>query len=881
MKIKYIFLFINLFFCINSYAQGTDTAKATPKVNKTPNEIKRDRILLAEERKEALKERQAELKQLAKERKKAAAAKQKERAQKAKELAKERAEKTKERSSNTKSSPSSKGNGGTVAFAVITSPKKIKTINKKHIFKNYDGAQVERSMNLEKNNIFEISKPSEKNRKESAVILAYSVNQEMEQNQVKRTTRKRIYLNSKGAIDQAANFTSSFIGKPADNLFFMKIIKPSGISEYVNFGDAIVDSTLLGFERKSIGYYTFFFKFDFKVAVPNLELGDILEIGSSAIVKEKIARQTSEYAIKQIFPVENLQYKFSSPKAYKILCKPTNTAITPIVDTVNGSKNTVTFNAKDLEKYKSEKWKRSRKQDPYFNIVVEKKIDIVKDERDDKRAEKINNIASGKIVIKPKFKKGDKTVKIKLKNPVKYAYRNYLSDDERQSYINNLIKNFTTKGIFEPKKVREVGFKSDYLPVSVKKGPEYKETILLYMYNIYRNHKIQTLNNSNERMLDKMSNLAMIFTLTSYDIPFKILVTNNKYGASKTDLIDVDDLDFALLVDDKPIYPSFGHSKLYDVNPDYEGQEFWIYELNEDNSEFTLDTTKTFTQPVSTYNEHTQVNNYSIKVDKDFKNLIVEDKAVRTGQFTSGMRGYLFGTKDTIPEVVIEQMLKSIGVNERAILNFKRKFSIGSFAEAENIKGSNRGFYKKHLGRIKEEKSNIEQNYFYNSLKDMLNDEYGTIDTLLSYKNTKLGLLDNEKGIEYEANFELENRIDETVDGQIVYLGSVIGSQAEIAFEEKIRESDVHFINQRKLENTITFEIPQGYRVTSLEDFNMKVDNQFGSFISNAKQTGNQIIINTTKIYKVNSLEKKDWDQLRLMLDAAYNFSQKKIVLTR
>lgn len=896
MKNKYIFLLINLFICGYGQAQIKDSTKPAPVVRKSAAEIKQERIDKERERKLAAKEREMALKAAAKERKAAAAARlkereaaakereqkskamAKEREQKKKDLAKERAAKANEKTgANNANYRTAKATGGGSNAKGIANPLAVRTsildpkTNNKIVrspFKNYDAAQVERNMNFEKDPIFDNAKQSEKNKKEAAVILAYSVLQELEQNQVKITTHKKIQLNSKGAVDELSDFRGSFIGKGNENQIFVKVIKPNGTKEYVNFLDAKVDSTLLSWTYKDMAF-NLLYRFDFKVAIPNLEVGDIVEIGTSKIKKDKIYRQASEYGLKQNFPIEHLQYKFVSPKAYKIICKPTNTNISPIVDTMS-AKNSIVFNATDIPKVKSEKWKRSRLQEPFFNIVFE-------DETiNDKIARPEEIIAKN---TSPKKNSGKKVI---TKKTIKYKYKTYLSDDERTTAINRMCKEFLTNANLKiGNDLKETKLKTDYLPTSSRNAENYKETILLYYYNLFRNYKIQHLDDDNERTIDRISALGMMTSLVKYDIPFKLLVTNNKYAVRKQDVIDIDDLNFAVLVDEKPIYPSFGHSKLYDVNPDYEGQDFWVYDYDKDTKKFQLDSTKVFTQVIANYNAHTQSDNYTIKVDKEFKNLLVSDKAARTGQFSSGMRGYLFGTKDTIPEVVIDEMLKSLGVNYTNIINFKKENAIGAYAATEKVRGANRGFYKEHLARIKEEKSNYEQKYFYNTLKDMLNDEYGTIDTLHSYKTTVLGLQPDEKGLQYEATFELENRITETPNGYIVYLGSVIGSQAEIAFEEKKRESDVYFVNQRKLENAITFEVPQGYKVSSLDDFNMKVENEFGSFVSTARQSGNQIIINTTKIYKVNYLEKKDWDKIMAMLDAAYNFTQKKIVLTR
>lgn len=842
MKYRYIFLLVNLFIFSYCQAQTIDSTKPSAVVRSSKAELKNNHKDLDKEKKSTAKDR------------------------KARALAQKQVERTiKNLTPN--------GNGSGLANSGKGNSSKTSKMGlKRKLFKNYDGALVERSMNFEKSDIFDNAKQSEKNKREAAVILGYMVTQELEQYLTKVIMRKKIQLNSKGAVDELSNFHGTFVGTGTENQIFVKLIKPNGLIEYVNFTDAIVDSTLISAGYTKTSFETIY-KFEFKVAIPNLEVGDILEIGTSSLRKEKTYRLVNEYAIKENFPIENLQFRFISAKRYKIYCKSTNTNILPKVDTIS-AKNEVLFSATDLPKVKTEQWQNAKLQNPYFNIVFED--EIVNDEI--AKIEESNALQYARETrTKPK---------VVLRNPSIAIYNTSLSEFDRTQGINRIWQSLSSKSKTYPSAALgsdflKAQFSTDYLPMNNKYAAEFKETILLYYYNLYRNYKIQHLGKFNERALDKMSTIGLIEALMKYDIPFKLLVTSHKNSVRKEEMIDFYDMDFAVLVDEKPIYPPFGHSKIYDINPDFEGQDFWVYYFNTYTDKFQLDTSKIFSQPVANFNAHIQSDSFTVKVDKDFKNLVISTKALRTGKFTVGTSRNLFIKKDTIPEKVIDEMLRSLGVIDIDINGVKRKYKIGSFAKANKIPSSKRGFFKDHLGRIIDEKSRIEEKNRNNYLKDILNEDYGSVDSLYSYKATILGLQQGEKGFQYEAIFELKNQITEVANGYIVQLGSVIGSQAEIAFEERKRESNVYFGSQRKLENAITFEIPRGYQVSSLENLNVKVENEFGSFVSTATQSGNKIFIHTTKIYKVNYLDKKDWDKILVMLDAAYNFTQKKIVLTR
>jgi len=66
-----------------------------------------------------------------------------------------------------------------------------------------------------------------------------------------------------------------------------------------------------------------------------------------------------------------------------------------------------------------------------------------------------------------------------------------------------------------------------------------------------------------------------------------------------------------------------------------------------------------------------------------------------------------------------------------------------------------------------------------------------------------------------------------------------------------------------------------------LDDLNMSVDNESGSFVSSAKTEGDKLVISTRKIYKKNFDKKEAWPNYVAFLEPAYKFSQLKVVLKK
>jgi hypothetical protein len=66
-----------------------------------------------------------------------------------------------------------------------------------------------------------------------------------------------------------------------------------------------------------------------------------------------------------------------------------------------------------------------------------------------------------------------------------------------------------------------------------------------------------------------------------------------------------------------------------------------------------------------------------------------------------------------------------------------------------------------------------------------------------------------------------------------------------------------------------------------LQDLNFDVDNESGAFVSAAKLEGDKLTISTKKVYKKNYDRKEMWANYVAFLEAAYKFTQVKIVLKK
>jgi len=152
---------------------------------------------------------------------------------------------------------------------------------------------------------------------------------------------------------------------------------------------------------------------------------------------------------------------------------------------------------------------------------------------------------------------------------------------------------------------------------------------------------------------------------------------------------------------------------------------------------------------------------------------------------------------------------------------------------------------------------------------------------VIDYKINSLGVIDSSPEFSYEINYILEGLVKKAGDNLILDAGKLIGSQWVPTEKERNRTVDAYTSTVRMFENEIRIQIPNGYMVQGLEVLHYTMDNEYGSFESEASQKDHTIVIKTKKIYKKSFIPKNDWPKLLEMIDQANDFCAQSLVLKK
>ena len=140
------------------------------------------------------------------------------------------------------------------------------------------------------------------------------------------------------------------------------------------------------------------------------------------------------------------------------------------------------------------------------------------------------------------------------------------------------------------------------------------------------------------------------------------------------------------------------------------------------------------------------------------------------------------------------------------------------------------------------------------------------------------------KPIIFDVNLTANSLLESAGNDFILNIGKTIGAQTEMYQTSKRKQPiEIEYIHSffRKIE----FNIPAGYKVSNLDEINMKaemVENGkiSASFISWHEQVGNTIYIYSREVYPELEYPVSSFDEFREVINASADFNKKKLIIT-
>ncbi|MEY8849169.1 DUF3857 domain-containing protein [Psychroserpens sp. XS_ASV72] len=674
---------------------------------------------------------------------------------------------------------------------------------------------------------------------ESAVVIYKNENYDFHKfgKNVTYTTsvRKRIKLLDKAAVEEFSEFSFTkrfrsskgrYTWKKRGNTFVgVKIVKPDGSVTEIN-----VDEEAVEVDGET------------KIAIPNLEVGDIIDYYSYR--KEPFKSTYAfgfdpvETSLNEEYPIMDFKLFFETENDFFINFKSFNGA--PDLKELPTDKNNMRryeltetnipkrdftrwfYPLVELPSYKFQVYfARSGKFEDRALAFLPEKEDIIKTSVSD---EEVLDLYDSRF--KPDGDVGD--VKSFFKG------KSFKNDAEKVISGYYYMRHYYLTRYIEAAYARDANISS-------------------YPFEVYKNNVV---------FIQNQKQFIRHFTefLKRQDIDYSIVVGKKRYDGTIDELLIERNIEVMVKVHTAtPLYAQFFgvHTNINEFSPLMEGTDVFL--LSSEKNKRKIDQIERAKLPTSSFEQNETKKDVTVTFDDDFSGLSLT--AVN----------YFKGHQKSDEQY--DRLLFSDYVFE----DYKR-YETESWIEQVWGK-KNREKFTREMKALIEKLKNKQKEYFENSAKS----EYG-IESFedYTYEINENGRYSLDSYFTFTETITAKDvLIKKAGPNYIMEIGKLIGGQIDLEEKERKRSENIYLPHPRSFNYTITLNIPEGYSVSGLDNLNKNVDNETGAFISSANIEGNQLIVTTSKRYKSYFEPVQNWSKMITFLDEAKQFTNEKILLKK
>jgi hypothetical protein len=644
--------------------------------------------------------------------------------------------------------------------------------------------------------------------------------------------RKRVKLLDQAAVTEFSQFSyktkfysnkayGSGFWRRGTNFIGVKVVKPDGKEIEI---DAEKESKEVNGEQK--------------LAIPNLEVGDILDYYFYSIEPFKSVYDYTFEAVEtplgDVYPTMDLKITLDTENDFFVNFNTYNGAPDlKQIPTKNSGERSYELVEKNIEKNEFPRWFYPFAELPCYKFQV-----IFA------RSGKFEKLADGFL------SDSEKVIK---KTVAKEDIYDYYNKKFLPSGDLGPIKDFLKGKSFanEEEKVREVYYfcRHEYYTRYIE-AFVVNEAKLFYPFEYYGYNPIFF---SQE---ESFINYFMYF-LKKNEIDYDIIVATPRYNGSIDDLLIQGNVTKLIRVNTKiPVYLEYfsPYTSADQIDSKIENSKAYVLEVSKGKR---VTDASTVVLPSSTYQENSYKSKTTLKLD-DFTGFTVKRESSFLGHLKESEQKEKFNFYDYVYE------------------DYKKYGTIQLLEYVKNKKKKEQ--YTNELNALVNKMKDKQKEAFEKSTEEEY--DFDVDDFKFEIKNT--GRYGKKSAFEIEENFTIKNNlIKKAGDKYLIEIGKLLTSQIEIDQKEKDRKNNIYMVYPRSFDNEIVLEIPTGYAVSGLEKLNKKVENETGGFTSSAEVKGNQLVIKTFKHYKKYYEPNSNWSKIIVFLDAAYQFTQEKVLLKK
>jgi len=641
--------------------------------------------------------------------------------------------------------------------------------------------------------------------------------------------RMRIKLLDEAAVKEYSEFTfkerffsnKGYTMKQGKNTLGVKIVKPNGSEKIIDVNSEAVTS-----DKEK------------KIAIPNLEIGDIIDFYFYSVEPFKSPTDMGfdpiERTLGDQYPIMDFNLTFQTENDFYVNFNTYNGA--PELKEVKAEKNSerkYQIIAKDIEKNEFPRWYYPLLELPCYKFQVF-----------------FARTAGYQLRANAFLPESTKNIKSKVS---KEDIFNYYNPKFKPNGDLGDIYDFLEKKQFASveEKIREVYyFTRHFYFTRYIEAFVVKEANIFYPFDLYKN---PIFFQTEEQFI----NHFMAF-LKKEKIGYDIIVGTNRYNGDIVDLLLRENVTILLRVNTAtPIYLQFftPFTNADQINYNLENTNAYLLEVSKGKKIIDAATIKL---PATTKDDNVSKSVSKISFGEDLNHFKISRENNLSGHYKEDEQANKLNFFDFVYE------------------DYKR-YETSKLLDLVKNKNK-RDQYQKELDALISKIKDNQKESFTSSVNSEF--ELEVNDYTIEIKNS--GRFGSKEPLQYEETFTIKDHyIKKAGPNLMIELGKFLTSQIELTKKEKDRVDNIYMGFPRTIENEIQFEIPEGYTVSGLEKFNKKVENSTGGFVSTAVQNGNTIIIKTSKFYNNYYEPNSNWPKMIDFLDDAYQFTQEKILLKK
>ena len=682
---------------------------------------------------------------------------------------------------------------------------------------------------------------------------------------IKEYIHKRIKLQDKNALEKFSTFYYVTMGK--DGKAEYKVIKASGKEVDIDMKSAIEEEKDIPAIYKPI-YYKLGIKF-LKIAIPDLEVGDIIDYNVRSTIDwdmrtEGIAFTPFIFSLSNNYPTMYQQYRFTLVDGMKVRFKAFNGAPNLKMDAKasvfddNLSYVAYYLQDKDREKTNEERWNYELRNTPSIKF----RVIMLSDNDPESKSLGMAYVDRSFLDLEDMYKRFAGA-----------AFYKTTAGNTLVAYTTEYIGKKRTDGVIKTEDdiIRETYYclRKVFLEMYYR-GPVHSELEkVMTGKKLYK--KVLELEKKNEakkeeredeiRMNSVVFASAFRSALAVQGINAEMFVYMPRKLGAWRDALFLEELDFVMKIKTKKknyYFESFNNFDAFAAPYEHlEGVEGYSIGYTTMNQYYRTP------GPVTTINDNIDRQEYLVSFPESMEVI----KVARTSSFAGYEKASHIGKAN------LDREYLNVDFQKYFVEPQKDKSKKKKDEEVVDMTSNT----SKYDDPDKEDRLKKRMELFETDVKGEFD-----LDKYENFELLKDGRFGDTAMLQFRENFTLKKLLSKAGRNYVFEVGRLIGGQIKLEQHElATRQSDIWLPYARTIENNIIMNIPAGYTVDGLQDLKFNVDNESGTFISDTKLENDKLVITTKKLYKKNFDKKELWPNYVAFLEAAYKFSQAKIVLRK